>query len=77
MFHVGHNVDVVVISFRCLGTWYVHTNNEEPSKIYSSDASTLTSCDPFYFGRRGIKNEVHTRLLGSVYLELHCSVTFI
>jgi hypothetical protein len=34
------------------------------------------SCGPFCFGRRGIKNEVHTRLLGSVYLELHCSVAF-
>jgi len=54
----------------------VHTNNEEPSKIYSLDASTLMSCDPFCFERRGIKNEVHTSLLGSVYLELHCSVAF-
>jgi len=55
----------------------VHTNNEEPCKIlYSLDAWTLMSCGPFCFGRRGIKNEVHTRLLGSVYLELHCSLAF-
>jgi hypothetical protein len=55
----------------------VHTNNEEPCKIlYSLGASTLMSCGPFCFGRRGIKNEGHARLLGSVYLELHCSVTF-
>lgn len=54
----------------------MHTDNEEPCKMYSLDPSTSMSCDPFCFGMRGIKNEVHIRLLGSVYLELHCSVTF-